>query len=157
MYKRTYILIIALVLTGFMTSIVWAQDNGDKFRDKIEKIKLEKLVKKLELDDNTAEKFKAKYKDFSAEVRDLNQKRVEAYKQMLEDLKNGSPVDSSLNKVLDYENQLYKARESFAEDLKTILTPKQIAIMIVFERKFNTELKKILKDYIQDKKQNNDD
>ncbi len=155
MFNKNFKTIIIFLFILLLSSPgLKAQDN---FRDKIEKIKIDKLVNRLELDDNTAEQFKTKYKDFSLKVRELNQKRVAAYKQMVENLKNGNPVDTLVNQVLDYESQLYTARENFSEDLKTILTPKQIALMIVFERKFNTELKKILKDYMKKKLQNNDD
>lgn len=155
MFKYIYSLILVLlILTG--SPGLKAQGKGDNFRDKIEKIKMEKLIKRLELDDNTAEVFKTKYKDFSSKVKELNQKRVIVYKLMLENLESGNGLDTLVTQLLDYESQLNTARENFAEELKTILTLKQIAVMIVFERKFNNELKKILKDYQKNKIQNND-
>jgi hypothetical protein len=36
--------------------------------------------------------------------------------------------------------------------MKVLLTPKQLAIMIVFERKFNNEILKILKEYQKNSK-----
>lgn len=156
MTRNIYRLISILTLIILMCSPgIKAQGKGDNFRDKIEKIKMEKLIQKLELDNNTAELFKTKYKDFSAKVKELNQKRVIVYKLMVENLESGSGLDTLVSQLLDYESQLNTARENFAEELKTILTPKQVAIMIVFERKFNTELKKILKDYQKNKIQNN--
>lgn len=156
MTRNIYRLIFILTLIILMCSPgIKAQGKGDNFRDKIEKIKMEKLIQKLELDNNTAELFKTKYKDFSAKVKELNQKRVIVYKLMVENLESGSGLDTLVSQLLDYESQLNTARENFAEELKTILTPKQVAIMIVFERKFNTELKKILKDYQKNKIQNN--
>lgn len=156
MVSKIYnIIIILLFLVVSCSTGLKAQGKGDNFRDKIEKIKMEKLIKRLDLDDNIAELFKTKYKDFSSKVKELNQKRVIVYKQMVENLESGSGLDTLVTQLLDYESQLYTARENFAEDLKTILTPKQIAVMIVFERKFNTELKKILKDYQKKKIENN--
>jgi len=156
MGRKIYnIIIILLFLVVSCSTGLKAQGKGDNFRDKIEKIKMEKLVKRLDLDDNTAELFKTKYKDFSSKVKELNQKRVIVYKQMLENLESGGGLDTLVAQLLEYESQLYNARESFAEDLRTILTPKQIATMIVFERRFNNELKKILKDFNKNKIQNN--
>ncbi len=71
---------------------------------------------------------------------------------MLENLESGSGLDTLVDQVIGYETQINDEREKFAEDLKTILTPKQMAIMIVFERKFNNEIKKLLKDYTNNKK-----
>lgn len=153
MINKVYRLFLAFILLVVCVNApLKAQDKGDKFRDKIEKIKMEKLIKKLELDDNTAEIFKTKYQDFSATIKELNKKRFVSYKLMLENLESGSILDTLVNQVISYETQINDEREKFAEDLKTILTSKQLAIMIVFERKFNNEIKKLLKDYTEKKK-----
>jgi hypothetical protein len=153
MLNKVYSLIFAAILLIIFVNVpLKAQDKGDKFRDKIEKIKMEKLIKKLELDDNTAEIFKSKYQDFSATIKELNKKRFVSYKLMLENLESGSGLDTLVDEVIGYETQINDEREKFAEDLKTILTPKQMAIMIVFERKFNNEIRKLLKDYMNNKK-----
>lgn len=153
MLNKVYYLIIAAVFIVFsLNPALNAQEKGDKFRDKIEKIKIEKLINKLELDDNSAEVFTAKYKDFSKLIRDLNKKRFKAYRLMVENLESGSGLDTLVDQVIGYETQINDEREIFTEDLKTILTPKQIAIMIVFERKFNNEIRKLLKDYKKENK-----
>ena len=153
MLNKVYSLIFAaILLIIFVNAPLKAQDKVDKFRDKIEKIKMEKLIKKLELDDNSAEIFKSKYQDFSSKIKELNKKRFISYKLMLENLESGSGLDTLVDQVIGYETQINDEREKFAEDLKTILTPKQMAIMIVFERKFNNEIRKLLKDYMNNKK-----
>ena len=155
MLNKVYYLVIAAVFIVLSANpALNAQEKGDKFRDKIEKIKIEKLINKLELDENSAEVFTAKYKDFSRLIKDLNRKRFNAYKLMVENLESGSGLDTLVDQVIGYETQINDEREKFAEDLKTILSPKQIATMIVFERKFNNELRKLLKDYKMENKKN---
>jgi Asp-tRNA(Asn)/Glu-tRNA(Gln) amidotransferase C subunit len=155
MLNKVYHLILAAFLITFsLNTALYAQDKDDKFRDKIEKIKIEKLIKKLELDDNTAEIFITKYKDFSKLIKDLNKKRFAAYRLMVENLESGSGLDTLVEHVLGYESLINDEREKFAEDLKTILNLKQIATMIVFERKFNNEIRKLLKDFKQENKKN---
>jgi hypothetical protein len=151
-YKITFLLPLMLFVFSIYTN---GQVKNGNIRDKIEKIKLEKLIKKLDLDDKTAEIFTEKYKNFVSVIKDLNKKRVSAYKLMLENLETGNGLDTLVDQVLDYESQIAKERDDFAEDLKTVLTPKQIATMIVFERKFNTELKKILQNYRKRNNNNN--
>jgi len=85
-------------------------------------------------------------------MRELNKKRAKAYKQMTENLDSGEGLDSLVNQLLDYEQQINDKREAFVADMKTILTSQQIAKMIVFERKFNNEIKKLLKQYQKDNK-----
>ena len=143
-YKFAFCLVVFLFV---LSSGLNAQVKNDNIRDKIEKIKLEKLIKKLELDDKTAEVFIEKYKNFVLVIKDLNQKRVKTYKSIVENLQSGRGLDTLVDQLLDYESRIAKERDNFAADLKTILTSKQIATMIVFERKFNTQLKKILQNY----------
>jgi hypothetical protein len=139
-------LLLSVILFAF-TVCTYGQVKNDGIRDKIEKIKMEKLINKLGLDDMTAEVFTQKYKNFVSVIKDLNQKRVKTYKLMIENLQSGNGLDTLVDQLLDYESKIAKERDNFAADLKTILTPKQIATMIVFERKFNAQLKKILQNY----------
>lgn len=145
------LLLLPVILFAF-TVCTNGQVKNNGIRDKIEKIKLEKLINKLDLDDKTAEVFTEKYKNFVSVIKNLNRKRVVTYKLMVENLQSGSGLDTLVDQLLDYESQIAKERDNFAADLKTILTPKQIATMIVFDRKFNAQLKKILQNY---RKRNN--
>ncbi|MCG6959419.1 hypothetical protein LJE82_05945 [bacterium BMS3Abin03] len=156
MLSKSYKLLFYLVVFLFaVSSVVNAQVKNDNIRDKIEKIKLEKLIKRLELDDETAEVFTVKYKNFVSVIKELNQKRVQTYKLMVSNLESGDGLDTLVDKLLDYESRIAKERDDFASDLKTILTSKQIAVMIVFERKFNAQLKKILQNYRKRNNKNN--
>ena len=129
-----------------------AQSDGDDFRSRIEKIKLEKLVNKLELDKSTEDVFVQKYKDFHQSIGESNKKRAKIVKQIEKNLDKGSSLDSLINQMFDVEQEITSKRKSFAEDLKTFLTSTQIAEMIIFEKNFALELRKILKEYRRDKK-----
>ena len=151
MLSKSYKLLFYLVVFLFaVSSGINAQVKNDNIRDKIEKIKLEKLIKRLELDDETAEVFTV-----VSVIKELNQKRVQTYKLMVSNLESGDGLDTLVDKLLDYESRIAKERDDFASDLKTILTSKQIAVMIVFERKFNAQLKKILQNYRKRNNKNN--
>jgi len=124
----------------------------DDFREKLQEIKLEKLTAKLELDENTKTVFIEKYKLFTSEMKTLNKKRAKTYKLMTENIESGNGLDSIVDQLLDCEEQINAKREAFVDDMKTILSGRQIARMIIFERKFNNELKKLLKQYQKDNK-----
>jgi hypothetical protein len=143
-FKFILIFLAALVIAQFGAGRLYAQDD---IRDKIEKVKLEKMVKKMDLDDNTAASFKDRYKLFSKTLRELNQKRAKTYLLMTQNIEGGSGLDSLVDQLISIESDIYQQRLSFVSDLKAMLSSKQLAIMIVFERKFNTELKKLLKEY----------
>jgi len=129
-----------------------AQSDGDDFRSKIEKIKLDKMVNKLNLDKSTQDIFVQKYKDFHQSIGESNKKRAKIVKQIEKNLDNGSSLDTLINQMFDLEQDITSKRKSYADDLKTSLTTKQIAQMIIFEKNFALELRKILKGYRRDKK-----
>jgi hypothetical protein len=149
MKKMYKMLLLAFLVMAVSPKMILSQDD---FRDKIEDIKLEKLTKKLELDESIKAAFIDKYKTFSKSMRELNKSRAKAYKLMTENIESGSGLDSLVNLVLDYESQISQKREDFIADMKSMLTSQQIAKMIVFERKFNNEIRKLLKQYQKDNK-----
>lgn len=149
MAKTYKILTLFILAISLSLKPAIAQDD---FREKLQEIKLEKLTKKLELDENTKNTFIDKYKAFSSSIKELNQKRAKSYKLMTENIESGNGLDSILNQILDYEEQINQKRVDFVKDMKSILTSQQLAKMIVFERKFNNEIKKLLKQYQKDNK-----
>jgi hypothetical protein len=154
--KQKFIILILFVVSFIYSDITHSQKRADDIWEKIEKIKLEKLVKRLNLDDNTSAVFSDKYKSFSNTIRILNQKRTKCFKLMAENLESGEGLDTLVDQVMNIESEINRERMNFASDLKTILTSKQIATMIIFERRFNTELRKLIKQYNEkNKKQNN--
>lgn len=144
---RKLILLILFILGFLIADYSIAQDDKDDFRTKIEKIKIEKLVKKLDLDKSSEDIFIIKYKEFSRKIRELNKKRIGLVKQVEDNLDSGQGLDSLITEMLNVEQQITTARKDYAEDLKTILTAKQIATMVIFEKNFALELRKVLREY----------
>ncbi len=147
--SRFLIIIINFAILLFSSNIY---SQYDDIRDKIEDIKLEKLTAKLSLDETTKTAFIDKYKTFSKSMRELNQKRAKTYKLMTENVESGNGLDTIVSKLIEYENEITQKRKDFISDIQSMLTPQQIAKMIIFERKFNNEIKKILKQYQKENK-----
>ncbi len=144
-----------LILIGFLALSLGGNklfSQSDDIWDKIENIKLDKMTEKLSLDETSKTLFIEKYKIFSKEQRDLNKKRARTYKLITENVESGNGLDSLLDLLIEYESEINKKRIEFIKDLETILTSQQIAKMIIFERKFNNEIKKILKQYQKENK-----
>ena len=143
-----------LVLTFAIFTIKESYGQDDNIRDKIEDIKLEKMAKKLEMDETTKSQFIDKYKAFSKEMRELTRKRAKTYKEMAQKIEGGQGLDSLVDQLLDYENTITQKRKEFIAEMRSMLTSRQIAKMIIFERRFNNELKKLLKQYQKENKGN---
>jgi len=143
-----------IILLCFLSSLVFSKlyAQTDDLRDKIENIKLEKMTAKLSLEEPAKTAFIDKYKTFSKEMRELVKSRAKVYIEITKNVESGEGMDSLVALLLDYEKQISKKRLDFVADLQTLLTSQQIAKMIIFERKFNNEIKKILKQYQKENK-----
>jgi hypothetical protein len=153
--KYRYLLIASLML--LTASFSFSQDD---IREKILEFKMEKLTKRLNLDETTKSTFMDKYKAFAKEFRELNQKRAKTYKMMTDNMESGDGLDTLVDQVIENEKEIFRKKEEFVNDMKSILNPKQIAKMIVFERKFNNEMKRIMKQFQKEGKRDrlfNDD
>src|SRR5512145_2060473 len=113
--KRIFTIFIFIISISFC-DFVYSQN--DDIRDKIEDIKLDKMTTKLSLDETTKASFIDKYKAFSKEMRELNRKRAKAYKEMTENVETGNGLDTTVNKLLEYEQQINQKRTDFIADLK---------------------------------------
>ncbi|HEY3249683.1 MAG TPA: hypothetical protein VGK25_01065 [Ignavibacteria bacterium] len=149
--KRNFTILLCFIGIAFCSDVF---SQNDDIRDKIEDIKLDKMTTKLSLDETTKDSFIDKYKAFSKDMRELNRKRAKAYKEMTENVESGTGLDTTVNKLLEYEKEINQKRTDFIADLKSMLTSQQIAKMIIFERKFNNEIKKILKQYQKENRKN---
>lgn len=152
--NKKNIIIIFFAICLFSTQSIFSQQN-DGIWVKIQKIKLDKLVKRLNLDESTESVFREKYVSFSENMRELNKKRARYYLIMVANIETGDGLDTLVDCVVNIDNEINQRRTEFAKDLKTILTPKQLAITIVFERKFNNQLKKLINEYTRKKKLDN--
>lgn len=147
--SKIYKILLVTALIMLSTRFALSQDD---IRDKIEDIKLDKLTKKLELDETTKASFIDKYKLFSKSMRELNIKRAKTYKLMTENIESGNGLDSIVNQVIENEKEINLKREEFVSEMQSMLSAQQLAKMIVFERKFNNEIKKLLKQFQKDNK-----
>ena len=147
MLKRYSIYILIIIASVIFTKPSFSQVKNDDIWEKIEKIKLDKLTKRLDLDESTTPVFQDKYTAFSKTIRELNMERVKYFKLMAENLQSGNGLDTLVQNVLNIEDEINQQRTDFANELKQILTPKQIATMIIFERKFNIQLRKLIQEY----------
>jgi hypothetical protein len=147
--------IITFFFLVFIVSIsVYSQSDTTNFRELVEKIKIEKMVNKMGLDKSTEQLFIERYKIFSGEIKNLNKQRNKLIKKIERSIDNENELDSLLDMILEIEQNITTKRKEFKTDLKTFLTNKQIATMLIFERHFAIELRKLIKEYKKENKKN---
>lgn len=150
MKKLAYILFVFFIVYNFLN----AQERERLFEKrmfddkkalkKIELLEKSKLIELLDLDEDTSIKFFARRNEHLKKIRDIFDEREKVITELKNNLENNKGNDSyykeQLSKLLSYDNKMNNERENYYNSLSSILTPKQIAKLAVFEFMFRREL-----------------
>jgi hypothetical protein len=147
-----------LILAFLLISGISYSQNGEKgkqFRDEINKVMKDKLITNLNVSDETADKILKAFKDNLANIRALNKER----KKIIESIEldpGAADIDTKLDNMINIESEILKSRKDFFANLRTFMTPQQIAKTIVMKKNFEKELKNQLKKRKNNKNKIND-
>lgn len=141
---------VVIALAGLSCAV--AQDQPAMMRgpaaERIEQFKKVQLMEKLQMDEETSIRFFARYNSHQEELRELNRKRNELIDE-LQVLRRRNAGDADYRKVLDELRGLadpaVEIRQKYFDDLAAILTPKQMAEYMIFERNFLQNLREIMR------------
>jgi hypothetical protein len=163
---KRIVTVFCLILLTVGVSRVYAQFGGLGGKDhpprlgmeRIESYKKVRLMEVLKLDENVSLKFMAKYNKHQESIRGLEKEANELISKLDQQIQDGageSDFDRSFISLVDVSKRIGETRAKFLFDLKEILTNKQIAEYLVFERNFARDLREIIrnlqKDRIKDK------
>ncbi len=136
-----------------ITLPVFAQDKGQgrnwKGRDKIEELEKIKLIDVLQMNEETTLKFFARRSEYQNKVKDLMSDADVQLDKISDYVKNnGNKNSAEMKKMIDeylsYGEAIAKERANFINSLNNILSYEQISKLLVFEKHFREELRKIL-------------
>lgn len=131
----------------FMASILLAQDHPRmKERNKIEELEKIKLIEELNLDEETSARFVARLNENRNAMREIQEKKMKLIFELEKVFREKEEKDSKYfveknKQILDLDNELRSNKEKFLKSLNDLLTPEQIAKVLVFEVKFREEIK----------------
>lgn len=137
--NKLFTLILILISVNLCLSQV--DDNKKKFKEEINNIMKTKLIDSLGMDEMTADKFIGLYKDNNKQIRALS-KEKRALMQSIELDPSAGDVDQKFDKMLEIETRILDKKKSFFQELKTFLTPQQIAKTMILRKKLGREIKK---------------
>jgi len=133
---------IFLILFFFTTGFSFAQRDGkNKTSDDLDRVLKQKVMEKLNFDESTADRLILAYKDNKKQMRIINKERKEIMESIELD-PGATDIETKLDKMLEIETKMTDLRKNFFTDLKTFLTPQQIAKTLVLRKNFNKELRK---------------
>jgi Spy/CpxP family protein refolding chaperone len=117
--------------------------------ERIEHYKKIRLIEELKLDEDISIKFFARYNKYHNDLKQINDRKNEIIDH-LDILRRETSTDSELEKVfkelIALDNKLSERRISYLAELKEVLTPKQVAQYVVFERNFYRDLRQIIRE-----------
>ncbi|AFH49054.1 Hypothetical protein IALB_1344 [Ignavibacterium album JCM 16511] len=146
MNKILYLILLALIILPAQ-----AQERREhrKMDSKIEQLEKVKLIEALDLNEDQSVRFFARRNEHRKEIEKLEERSDELLRIMENMLdepgeKNLAEQKKLLNEFLDIRIQIENKKKQFILSLNDILTFDQISRLVVFEKKFREEIRKIL-------------
>ena len=145
-------LISIITITFFFSSGLFAQKGkwqDEEMRAKFEELEKIKLIEVLQMDEETTLRFFARqseHKKQQDEIQDKIRENTDNMEALLNSEKNASneELKSKIEEINKLQLQLEKNRVDFINSLPDILSYEQIAQLIIFEKRFRNEVRKMI-------------
>jgi hypothetical protein len=142
-------LITCLIFSSVIAQNRMRMGKDSKPLQRIEQWEKIKLIEVLGLNEDTAVRFFARRNENQKKMKDILDQRDGMIQNLEDDIRGSSQISEAaykeqVNNFLFIESSISKERENFLRSLSDLLTPKQIAILIVFESRFRKEIRETL-------------
>ena len=152
--KTTYLILTILII--FSGSIYSQREKwrDDEMREKFEQLEKIKLIETLELNEETTLRFFARKAEHQRQQDEIQDKLSEKIDKLEVIFKSGrvATVDElkkNINEINALHSELEKNRADFINSLSDVLSYEQIAKLLIFERSFRDEIRRLI---IKDRK-----
>lgn len=152
---RSFYLIIVFLFSSFISE---AQNPGGMMGrmgedrpalERLESYKKLRMVEDLKLNEEQSMKLVSRYNKHREVVKGFEHDR-KVLLEKLEEQVNSNSSDNDFNKtfgeLIDIEKKISEARGKYLTELKEVLTNKQIAEYLLFERNFARDIRNIVRD-----------
>lgn len=138
--KNILYIILMLLLISLNTSFAQKENGKGRFSDEINKVVKQKLMDSLKMDEATADKFMNIVKENNQKIKKLGKER-KSIMNSIEQNPYASDIESRIDNLIEIDSKITGLRSDFIKELKTFLTPQQIARSMILRKNFNKELK----------------
>ncbi len=122
--------------------------------ERIEQFKKVRLIEVMNMDEETSIRFFTHYNKHMDNLRTI-QKDHNALIDQLQRLNTSNAKNTEIEQVIKdigmSEEKIAEARSKFLEELKDVISIRQIAQYVVFERNFNKNLREIMRDIAKER------
>ena len=142
----SFLLLIILTTTLMAQKGKWQDEEA---REKFEQLEKIKLIEALGMDEETTLRFFARRTDHKKQQSTI-QEKIQQKVDNLEAIFNSDravsdeEIKSNINEISNLQLQFDKGRVDFVNSLSDILTYEQIGKLIIFEKRFRNEVRKML-------------
>jgi len=150
-HRRPCFLLLTLVLVFTWAAVAQRIPRGPRGPgpERVEQFKKIRMMEVLKLDEETSVRFFARYDKEQELIRSLTAKRNRTIDQ-LENLTatpaSDAEIDKYFKELRDVEDQVHEARIKYWDSLSEILTKKQLAEYVAFERNFFRDLRDLMRE-----------
>ena len=140
------LILLMLSTTLFAQRGKWQDEEA---REKFEQLEKIKLIETLEMDEETTLRFFARRSEHRKQQDEIQEKIRQKIDNLDVIFKSGrvataDEIKSDVNEINNLQLQFDKGRVEFVNSLSDILSYEQIAKLIIFEKRFRNEVRKLL-------------
>jgi hypothetical protein len=141
-----------VVLTLVMVPVALGQGgpgHGRPPMERVEQLRKMRLIEDLEMKEEQSVRFIARMNEFEKRRKDLQQQKSEALdrlEQLLQNKADARELEKAFAEIAGFNARMGEEHEKFFDGMAAILTIEQRAKMLLFERKFDRELREAIRD-----------
>jgi len=140
------LILLMLSTTLFAQRGKWQDEEA---REKFEQLEKIKLIETLEMDEETTLRFFARRSEHRKQQDEIQEKIRQKIDNLDVIFKSGrvatvDEIKSGVNEINNLQLQFGKGRVDFVNSLSDILSYEQIAKLMIFEKRFRNEVRKLL-------------
>ncbi len=144
-----------LLLISILSTEIFSQQHhmGNRRgnpRERIDQLEKIKLIEELNMSEEVSVKFFSRRNEFREKEKKLHE-RIDSLSRLIRDKSVNQDVQTSdaewkkiIEEFISVEKMTRKNKIDFVSSLQNLLTPKQMAQFLAFERKFREEIQDII-------------
>ena len=149
---KTILVLLALIFVP--SACLFAQEMGPppggppqmnrEVGKQLEQIKIWQMTKDMDLPIDKAEKFFPLYNSYNSQLVNISSERkaaIKALDSLLKESPDGSYLQKQIKQIMNLDAHLTEEHVKFMQSLEGILSPVEVARYIVFEQKFDREIR----------------
>jgi hypothetical protein len=118
--------------------------GNQQIRRQLEQIKIWQLTKEMNLPTEKAEKFFPLYNRYNSEMKGITDERKKLIRSLdstVDKQAGESEISGQIKRIMSLDDRLAATHVNFIKSLEEILSPTEVARYIVFEQRFDREIR----------------